>query len=50
MSAPTICRKRERRRSQELAFALATAEAVLDEVKNSGEVPAEDFPRVVGRI
>jgi len=36
--------------AQELAFALATAEAVLDELKNSGEVPAEDFPRVVGSI
>ncbi len=35
---------------QELAFALATAVAVLDEVKASGQVPAEDFPRVVGRI
>ena len=35
---------------QELAFALATAEAVLDEVKNSGEVPAEEFPGVVGRM
>ena len=30
--------------AQELAFALATAEAVLDEVRNSGEVPAEEFP------
>ena len=29
---------------QELAFALATAEAVLDEVKKSGEV-SEEFPR-----
>ena len=36
--------------SQELAFALATAEAVLDEVKNSGEVPSEQFPKVVGSI
>ena len=36
--------------AQELAFALATAEAVLDEVKNSGEVPAEEFPQVLGRI
>ena len=35
---------------QELAFALATATAVLDEVKNSGQVPEEDFPIVVGRI
>ncbi len=36
--------------AQELAFALATAEAVLDEVKKSGEVPPEQFPRVVGSI
>lgn len=35
---------------QELAFALATACAVLDAVKASGQVPAEDFPQVVGRI
>ena len=35
---------------QELAFALATATAVLDEVKNSGQVPEADFPIVVGRI
>ncbi len=35
---------------QELAFALANATAVLDAVKASGQVPAEDFPRVVGRI
>ena len=33
---------------QELAFALATATAVLDELNN--KVPAEDFPRLVGRI
>ncbi len=36
--------------AQELAFALATAIAVLDEVKKSGEVPDENFPRVVGAI
>ncbi len=35
---------------QELAFALATAEAVLDTVRDSGQIPEEDFPRVVGRI
>jgi ethylmalonyl-CoA mutase len=33
---------------QELAFALATACAVLDQVR--GQVPAEDFPNLVGRI
>jgi ethylmalonyl-CoA mutase len=36
--------------AQELAFALATAEAVLDEVRGSGEVSEKDFPRVVGSI
>src|SRR6187402_1234975 len=35
---------------QELAFALATAIAVLDTVKASGEVPPEKFGEVVGRI
>jgi ethylmalonyl-CoA mutase len=36
--------------TQELAFALANAIAVLDAVKQRGEVPEEDFPKVVGRI
>jgi (2R)-ethylmalonyl-CoA mutase len=35
---------------QELAFALATAIAVLDAVKASGQVPAAEFPQVVGRV
>ncbi|GGB39449.1 methylmalonyl-CoA mutase [Tistrella bauzanensis] len=35
---------------QELAYALATAIAVLDEVRNGGQVPAEDLAQVVGRI
>ncbi|MGF1562836.1 MAG: methylmalonyl-CoA mutase family protein [Geminicoccaceae bacterium] len=35
---------------QELAFALATGIAVLDTVRDSGQVPPEDFPTVVGRI
>jgi (2R)-ethylmalonyl-CoA mutase len=35
---------------QELAYALATAICVLDGVKDSGQVPAADFPQVVGRI
>jgi (2R)-ethylmalonyl-CoA mutase len=35
---------------QELAYALATARAVLDTVRDSGQVPPEDFPVVVGRI
>jgi len=35
---------------QELAYALATAQAVLDAVRASGEVSDADFPKVVGRI
>lgn len=35
---------------QELSFALANAICVLDTVKASGEIPDEDFPKVVGRI
>ena len=35
---------------QELAFALATAQAVLDGVHASGDVAAADFGAVVGRI
>jgi len=35
---------------QELAFALATACAVLDSVRDSGQVPKANFPEVVGRI
>ncbi|WP_348764493.1 protein meaA [uncultured Henriciella sp.] len=35
---------------QELAYALATACAVLDKVKAGGQVPEEDFPTVFGRI
>jgi (2R)-ethylmalonyl-CoA mutase len=35
---------------QELAFALATAIAVLDAVRSSGQVPADELPQVVGRI
>jgi len=35
---------------QELAYALATAQAVLDTVRASGEVPPDQFPQVVGRI
>src|SRR5690242_3639217 len=36
--------------TQELAFALCTAIAVLDAVKDSGQVSADDFEKVVGRI
>ncbi len=36
--------------TQELAFALATSIAVLDALKAGGQVSAEDFPAVVGRI
>ncbi|MER7007435.1 protein meaA [Dactylosporangium sp. NPDC000555] len=35
---------------QEVAFAIATAIAVLDAVRESGQVPAERFGDVVGRI
>ena len=35
---------------QELSYALATAIAVLDTVKASGEVPPDSFGEVVGRI
>ncbi len=35
---------------QEIAFSLANAIAVLDAVRDSGQVPEEDFPEVVGRI
>jgi (2R)-ethylmalonyl-CoA mutase len=35
---------------QELAYALCTAVAVLDTVRDSGQVAPEDFPKVVGRI
>jgi (2R)-ethylmalonyl-CoA mutase len=35
---------------QELAFALANAIAVLDAVRDSGQIAPTDFPKVVGRI
>ncbi|CCQ74937.1 protein meaA [Magnetospira sp. QH-2] len=35
---------------QEMAYALATAIAVLDAVKESGQVPEEDFPKALSRI
>ena len=35
---------------QELAYALCTAMAVLDAVRDSGQVAADDMPKVVGRI
>ena len=35
---------------QEIAFALATAIAVLDTVRDSGQLPADRLPDVVGRI
>ena len=35
---------------QELAYALCTAIAVLDEVRGSGQVSEDDFEKVVGRI
>ncbi len=36
--------------TQELAYSLCTAIAVLDTVRESGQVSPEDFPKVVGRI
>ncbi|PWB81441.1 MAG: protein meaA, partial [Methylocystaceae bacterium] len=36
--------------AQELAYALATAVAILDNVKKSGEISDADFGQVVGRI
>jgi (2R)-ethylmalonyl-CoA mutase len=36
--------------TQELAYALCTAIAVLDAVKESGQVSEDDFEKVVGRI
>ena len=35
---------------QELAYGLATAIGVLDAVRDSGQVPDDEFPEVVGRI
>lgn len=35
---------------QEIAYAMSTAIAVLDEVKARGQVSDEDFPKVFGRI
>ncbi len=35
---------------QEIAYAMSTAVAVLDEVKARGQVADEDFPKVFGRI
>ena len=35
---------------QELAYALANAQAILDAVKATGQVTAAEFPRLVGRI
>ena len=35
---------------QELAYALATAVAVLDAVRDGGQVPSADFGKAVGRI
>ncbi len=36
--------------TQELAYALCTAIAVLDTVKDSGQITGDDFEKVVGRI
>jgi (2R)-ethylmalonyl-CoA mutase len=36
--------------TQEIAYTISTATAVLDAVRDSGQVPEADFPTVVGRI
>ena len=36
--------------TQELAYALSTAIAVLDQVRDAGQVTEDDFEKVVGRI
>jgi len=36
--------------AQELAYALAIAQSVLDQVRTSGQVPDDEFPQVVGRV
>ena len=36
--------------TQELAYALSTATAILDAVQASGQIPADRFQQVVGRI
>ena len=36
--------------TQELAYALSSAIAILDAVRDSGQIPEERFPAVVGRI
>ena len=48
-SAPTTCRRPERRRSGD-RLRLSNAIAVLDAVRNRGQVSAADFPKVFGRI
>ena len=35
---------------QEIAFALSNAICILDTVKESNQIPPEDFPKVVGRL
>ena len=49
-SAATTCRRPGATPVQEIAYALSTAIAVLDEVKARGQVAEEDFPKVFGRI
>lgn len=35
---------------QEVAFTLANAVCILDAVREAGDIPAQDFPQVVGRM
>ena len=50
ISAATTCRKAGATPTQELAYALSTAIAILDAVRDSGQIPADRFAAVVGRI
>ena len=43
-SAATTCRRRGPRPIQEVAYALATAIGVLDAVRESGQLPDDEFP------
>ena len=49
-AATPTCRRPGPPPAQEVAYALATAIGVLDAVQASGQIPAEEFPSVVGRI
>ena len=50
MSALIIYKKQVLRPFKSYLFHSATAVAILDEVKNSGKISENEFPKVVGRI